>query len=137
MAFSFANSYNTKKIFDIDTTDFEYCSLEELFEENASEEPEIGEDGEATGETKLVCREQFKIFGLYINEKSKYDPQPIVALADRYVNLPSFMYKTAVDILNNPRAIDAINKGHVGFTIGKYYQKKYDKECFKIEWVDM
>ena len=137
MAFSFANSYNTKKIFDIDTTDFEYCSLDVFFEENASEEPEIGEDGEATGETKLVCREEFKIFGLYINEKSKYDPQPIVALADRYVNLPSFMYKTAVDILNNPRAIDAINKGHVGFTIGKYYQKKYDKEFFKIEWVDM
>lgn len=137
MAFSFANSYNTKKIFDIDTTDFEYCSLEELFEENASEEPVIGEDGEATGETALVCNEQFKIYGLYINDKSMFDPQPIVALADRYVNLPSFMSKTACDILNNPRAIDAINKGHVGFTIGKYFQKKYQKECYKIEWVDM
>lgn len=137
MAFSFANSYNTKKIFDIDTSDFEYCSLEELFKENASEEPVIDENGEATGETELVCNEEFKIYGLYINEKSMFDPQPIVALADRYVNLPSFMYKTACEILNSPRAIDAINKGHVGFTIEKYYQKRYNKDCYSVNWVDM
>lgn len=137
MAFSFANSYNTKKIFDIDTSDFEYCSLEELFKENASEEPVIDENGEATGKTELVCNEEFKIYGLYINEKSMFDPQPIVALADRYVNLPSFMYKIACEILNTPRAIDAINKGHVGFTIEKYYQKRYNKDCYSVNWVDM
>lgn len=137
MAFSFANSYNTKKIFDIDTSDFEYCSLEELFEENASEQPILDENGDETGETESVCIEQFKIYGLYINDKSMFDPQPIVALADRYVNLPAHLYKTAVEILNNPRAIDAINRGHVGFTIEKYYQKRYNKECYSINWVDM
>lgn len=137
MAFSFANSYNTKKIFDIDTSEFEYCSLEELFKENASEQPLLDDEGNATGETEMVCNEQFKIYGLYINDKSMYDPQPIVALADRYVNLPAHLYKTAVEILNTPRAIDAINKGHVGFTIEKYYQKRYNKECFSVNWVDM
>lgn len=137
MAFSFANSYNTKKIFDIDTSDFEYCSLEELFEENASEQPLINDDGEATGETELTCTEQFKIYGLYINDKSMFDPQPIVALEDRYVNLPAHLYKTACEILNNPRAIDAIRKGHVGFTIEKYYQKRHKKDCYSINWVDM
>lgn len=137
MAFSFANSYNTKKIFDIDTSDFEYCSLEDLFKENCVEEPVLDDMGEATGETETICKETFKIYGLYINTKGMYDPQPIVALEDRYVNLPSYMNQMACEILSNPRAIDAINRGHVGFIIGKYYQKRYNKECYKVEWVDM
>lgn len=137
MSFSFANSYNAKKVFDIDTSDFEYCSLEELFEEKSIQVPATDDDGNITGDLEVVCNENFKVFGLYINDKSMFDPQPIVALEDRYVNLPAHLYKTAVEILSNPRAIDAIKKGHVGFQIEKYYQKRHKKDCYSIRWVDM
>lgn len=128
MAFSFSNSYNTKKIFDIDTSDFEYKKLEELWEENS-----VIPDGE----TEEVCTTVFPVRGLYLNNKSMYDPQPTAALDDCYVNLPAHMYKMAVDILNDPRAIAAINQGKVGFTIERYYQKRFQKQCYSVTWVDM
>lgn len=137
MAFSFSNKYNPKKIFDIDTSDFEYCSLEELFEENKSTIPVTDEAGVETGDLEEVCTQKFKVYALEISDKSIYGPHPIVALDDRYVNLPAHLCKVAVDILADPRAIDAINKGHVGFEIEKYFQKRYMKECFTIKWVDM
>lgn len=127
MAFSFANSYNTKKIFDIDTSDFEYKKLEDLFNEYSVENPELG----------LVCDHVFPVKGVYINTKSMFDPQPTIATDSFYVNFPAHMYKGAVDILNDPRAISAINAGKVGFRIEKYYQKRFDKDCYSAIWVDM
>ena len=137
MAFSFSSRYNPKKIFDIDTSDFDYCSLEELFEENKSTIPVTDDAGVEIGDLEEVCTQKFKVYGLYINDKSIYEPQPIAALDDRYVNLPAHLYKVVVDILSDPRAIEAINKGHVGFEIEKYYQKRYKKDCFTIKWIDM
>ena len=137
MAFSFASSFNTQRVFDIDTSDFDYCSLEELFEENKVTKDIVDDAGNQTGETEEVCEKIFQIHGIYINDKSMFEPQPIVALDDRYVNLPAHIYKTACDILANPKAINSIKAGKVGFTIDKYYQKKYKKDCYTINWVDM
>lgn len=125
MAFSFANSFNTKRLFDIDTSDFEYKKLEELWEENS----EIVEEEE-------VCTKVFPVCGLYLNRKSMYDPQPVVATDECYVNLPANMFDSALEILSDPRAIRAINDGKVGFQIDKYYQKRYEKYCYSVIWVD-
>lgn len=127
MAYSFASSYNVKKLFDIDTSDFEYHKLEELFEENSVENPELG----------TVCDKIFPVRGVYINSKSMFDPQPTIATDDCYVNFPAHMYQAAVDILRDPRAISAINSGKVGFKIEKYYQKRFQKDCYTATWVDM
>lgn len=125
MAFSFASSFNTKRLFDIDTSDFEYKKLEELWNENS----EIVAEEE-------VCTKVFPVCGLYLNRKSMYDPQPVVATDECYVNLPANMFDSALEILSDPRAIKAINDGKVGFQIDKYYQKRYEKYCYSVIWVD-
>lgn len=125
MAFSFASSFNTKRLFDIDTSDFEYKKLEELWNENSDIVAE-----------EEVCTKVFPVCGLYLNRKSMYDPQPVVATDECYVNLPANMFDSALEILSDPRAIKAINDGKVGFQIDKYYQKRYEKYCYSVIWVD-
>lgn len=125
MAFSFASSFNTKRLFDIDTSDFEYKKLEELWNENSDIVAE-----------EEVCTKIFPVCGLYLNRKSMYDPQPVVATDECYVNLPANMFDSALEILSDPRAIKAINDGKVGFQIDKYYQKRYEKYCYSVIWVD-
>ena len=73
MSFSFSSSYNKKKLFNIDTTDFDYKKLEELWKENAVVEPETGEE---------VCTKVFPVCGIYLNKKSQFDPQPVVATTE-------------------------------------------------------
>ena len=103
MAFSFASSFNTKRLFDIDTSDFEYKKLEELWNENS----------DIVGEEE-VCTKVFPVCGLYLNKKSMYDPQPVVATDECYVNLPANMFDSALEILSDPRAIRAkIGRAHV------------------------
>ena len=126
MSFSFASSFNTKKLFNVDTSDYEYKKLEELWNENS----EIIEDEE-------VCNKVFPVLALYLNKKSMFEPQPVVATDECYVNLPASMFDSALEILSDPRAIQAINSGKVGFQIEKYFQKRYQKDCYSINWVDM
>lgn len=126
MAYSFASSFNQKKLFDVDTSEYDYKKLEELFEENKIDNPELGE----------VCDRVFPVCGVYINSKSMFDPQPTVATDECYVNFPAHMYQAACNILNDPRAITAINSGKVGFRIEKYYQKRFEKFCYTAIWVD-
>lgn len=116
MAFSFSKAFNTEKVFDIDTDGFDYKSLEELFIDEETVYP---------------------VRGLYINTKGLYDDAPLIATDEYYVNLPAHMVNSAREILNDRRAIKAINDGVVGFTIYKYHQKRYDKECYNIRWVDV
>ena len=126
MSFSFASSFNTKKLFNVDTSDYEYKKLEELWNENS----EIIEDEE-------VCNKVFPVLALYLNKKSMFEPQPVVATDECYVNLPASMFDSALEILSDPRAIQAINSGKVGFQIEKYFQKRYQKDCYSINWIDM
>ena len=115
--FSFASEYNKERQFDIDTTNFEYFNLDDIF------------DGD---ETRV-----FPCNGIYISTKGYYGKHPVVAMDDKYVNLPQHMMDMCVDILNDKRAVKAINDGKVGFTIYKYIQKRFGTECYSIRWVDI
>lgn len=119
--FSFSKKFNTEKLFNIETEDFEYMSLEDLAKATENcEEPPV-----------------FVIRGIYINRKSLYDPAPVVALDDTYVNLPSHLLPACEEMLHDRLAIDAINQGRCGFRIEKYFQKRYQRECYSVEWVDI
>lgn len=119
--FSFSKKFNTEKLFNIETEDFEYMSLEDLAKSTEScEEPPV-----------------FVIRGVYINRKSLYDPAPVIALDDCYVNLPSHLLPACEEMLHDRVAIDAINAGACGFRIEKYFQKRYQRECYSVEWVDI
>lgn len=119
--FSFSKKFNTEKLFNIETEDFEYMSLEDLAKATEScEEPPV-----------------FVIRGVYINRKSLYDPAPVLALDDCYVNLPSHLLPVCEEMLHDRLAIDAINAGTCGFRIEKYFQKRYQRDCYSVEWVDV
>jgi hypothetical protein len=119
--FSFSKKFNTEKLFNIETEDFDYMSLQDLARaDSLNEEPSV-----------------FVIRGVYINRKSLYEPAPVVALDDTYVNLPSHLLPACEEMLHDRQAIDAINEGRCGFRIEKYTQKRYNRECYSVEWVDI
>lgn len=116
MAFSVAKKYNTEKIFNIDTEGFNYKSLEDLY---------IDEET------------MYPVRALYINNKGNFGEEPILATDDNYVNLPHHMVDSVKAMIGDDEAVDAINGGYVGFTIYKYHQKKYNKDCFGVKWIDV
>ena len=121
--FSFGKKFNTARIFNIETEVFDYMSLKDL-----EATIPLGTD---PSEAVFIVR------GIYINNKGLYDPAPVVALDNCYVNFPAHLYDTCVNIISDDLAVAAINNGKVGFRIEKYFQKKYQKECFSVEWVDL
>ena len=116
MGFSVAKKYNTQKVFEVNTEDFDYKSLEELYLDE---------------ETVYIVR------GLYINNKGNFGPKPVLATEDYYVNIPSHLVDNIREMIEDRTTVKAINDGCVGFTIYKYYQKRYNKDCYSIKWVDV
>ena len=119
--FSFSKKFNTEKLFNVDTETFDYMSLEDLAKATASAE-----------EAPV-----FIVRGVYLNRKSLYDPAPVVALDDTYVNLPSHLLPACEAMIHDRLAVDAINEGRCGFRIEQYTQKRYNKLCYSVEWVDI
>lgn len=120
--FSFSKKFNTKKLFNVDTDNFEYVTLEDLYlNSQSSEEPFA----------------PYVIRGVYINKKGLYEATPVVALDDCYVNLPAHLTDACNQMINDPQAVVAINNGHCGFKIEKYHQKKYNRDCYSVEWIDL
>ena len=118
---SFSKRFNTEKLFNIDTTDFDYHSLEELAE-SSDLPPEVG---------------VYIVRGIYINKKSLYDPSPVIALDDCYVNFPAHLLEVCQEMISDRAVVDAINEGHCGFRVTKYHQKRFNKDCYSVEWVDL
>lgn len=113
---SFAKKFNKQKIFNVNTENFEYYSLEDMYESD---------------DKVYVLR------GLYINNKSIYEPAPVAATDEFYVNLPAHMLNDVKDILADKAAIADINRGIVGFKIYSYEQKRFNKTCYSVTWVDV
>jgi len=115
---SLANRYNKARKFDVDTTGFEYRKLSDLFSANGA------------GYVYIVK-------AIYINMKTKFNDAPVIATDSFFVNLPSHMTNTAREILNDDEFIGAINAGKIGFTVHEYTQKKYNRVCYGINFVDV
>ena len=118
MAFSFADTYNKERLFDVDTEGLEYISLDQLFAEN--------------GENRV-----YPIRAMYINRKGLYEDAPVYVTDDCMMNIPAHMTDTTEAILSDVEAIQAIRDGKVGVKIYHYFQKKYQRECFNVSFVDI
>ena len=94
-----------------------YTNLETLYKEN--------------GKDKV-----YKVLGLYINE-GKFGEQGSAVLEDVQVNLPKHLVPVIKEIRSDENLVDDINQGLVGFKIYKYYTKKYGREAYSINWVDI
>ena len=117
-AFSFASTFN-KTSFGIDTTDFPFVKLIDIFNDK--------EDGGGD----VV----HPINGMYVH-KSQLGDSPVIIDAEnkRLVNLPQFTGDTVREILANPDAVDAIKANKVGYTIYEY--ESHAKKCYGITFVD-
>ena len=126
MAISFSKKYNKERLFDVDTASFDYVSLESLYN-NLPVDLDTGE----------IIQEPFVVRGVYINTHSLFDPAPVIAIDGTYVNFPSHLNDVCRDMINDKASVKAINDGKVGFVIYSYYQARFQKDCYSIEWVDL
>jgi hypothetical protein len=122
--FSFSRKYNTEKLFNIDTKNFDYLSLEDLMK--APHDDDVDPE-----QTVYVVR------GIYINNKGLYEAAPVIALDDTYVNFPAHLTEVCREMIKDPVAVAEINAGHLGFRIEKYFKERYNKDCYSVEWVDL
>lgn len=116
---TFANKFN-KTSFKIDTTNFEYIKLADIF--NSKE----------NGGKDVV----HPVNGVYVH-KSQLGDSPVIIDADnkKLVNLPSHMAETVREILADDEAVETIKAGKVGYTIYEY--ESHGKQCYSISFVDL
>ena len=116
---SFASKFN-KTTFGIDTTDFQYIKLADIF----NSENEGGKD--------VV----HKINGPYVH-KSQLGASPVIVDEEnkRLVNLPNHTAETVREILADDEAVQTIKDGKVGYTIYEY--ESHGKKCYSISFVDL
>lgn len=111
--------FNKERLFTVDTSDYDYVSLEDLWKKNPNQEV------------------KYTLQGVYISTKSDYnDESPMAAIEGTYVNLPQHQLSEIKAMLADRRAIEAINSGEAAFTIRPYEQKRYHKTCFSACWCD-
>lgn len=122
MGFTSFSSFNRDRLFSVDTSDFEYLKLADLYKR----------DGEG---------EIYIIRGIYIGTKSEFaEESPLLATDEFYVNLPQFQLVEIKEMLDSRQAINCINNGGAGFTIEEYEKKLKSgakKKCYKAVWVDI
>lgn len=118
---SFASKFN-KTTFGIDTTDFQYTKLSDIF------------NSKKDGGNDVV----HPINGIFVHaSKNGWGDSPVIidAGAKKLVNLPSHMAETALEILADSEAVEAIKNGKVGYTIYEY--ESHSKKCYNISFVDL
>lgn len=111
---TFSSKFN-KTNFGIDTTEFKYAKLSDLY---ASPD---------------VIR---KINGMWVH-KSPLGATPVFVVADEkiLVNVPSHLTETVSEILSDEQAVNDIKNGKVGFTI--YTYTSHGKTCYSVNFVDL
>lgn len=123
---AFFSSFNKSRVFNLDTSKFNFDDPSELYKDLERLYKENGPDYE------------YQLKALYIGTKSMFDPEtPMGAISTSYVNLPVHQLPEVKEMLSNARAIKAINDGKAGFIIRKYHQKHFNKDCYSAEWIDV
>lgn len=97
---------------------FIYVKLEDLFKEN--------------GKDTI-----YRVRGLYINNNGYYGKSPLAVLDNCFLNLPQHLVETVEVIHDDEELIQDINDGKMGFKIYEYLNKKQNKRCYSVEWVEI
>lgn len=115
MAFSFAARFN-KTSFGIDTTDFKYTKLADLYATGGSDEVHT-------------------INGLFVHKSTLGDSPVVIDEGNKLlVNFPSHTTEIVREILADSDAIQAIKDGKVGYVIYEY--DSHGKKCYGVNFVD-
>ena len=86
--------------------------------------------------------EVLKVLGCYKNTKSVFGEEPIFIVENIehkifFVNMPKQHLETIDNIIKDKELVDGINKGLCYIEVVKYYSKKYKKECFNFNFIDV
>jgi hypothetical protein len=118
---TFASKLNKNKpVFNVDTTDFNYIKLADLYNSK-----------EHGGKDAIHV-----INGVFINE-SQYGPNPVI-ISEQYkalINLPKHMAGAIKEILADPELVQVVKDGKAGFKI--YTYESHNRECYSINFVDL
>lgn len=113
---SFAKKYNRKDVFNIDTKEYPFVKLSELYKKDGAEmvHPFNG------------C--------FIVSTKLGESAVAIDAIRKQLVNLPLHMVDIIREIINDTEAVDMIKSGGVGYQIREY--ESHGKKCYTIDFVD-
>ena len=106
----------------INTDDFEYFSLKDLYEMNGPDQ-------------------EYVVKGVYINKKKSeqqlkdYGVSPVAILEDKLVNLPNHMASEIEEILTNEEDIADIKAEKAVFKIRTY--ESHGKTCYSPDWQEV
>lgn len=114
---SFGSKYKKGSKFDVNTEGFTYENLKDLFKKNGADF-------------------KYKLLGIYINKKGKFNDAPVAICEGYFVNLPAHTLVDVINMLVDDDDVDAIKQGFAGFVIEEYQHDKYGT-CYGINWVDL
>ena len=106
----------------IDTKDFEYFKLADLYEMNGKDE-------------------KYELKGVFINRNKpekqlkEFGASPVGILADKLINLPNHMVSEVEEILKDQEDIESIMNGEAVFKIREY--ESHGKTCYGIDWQEV
>lgn len=97
----------------------------------------IPENAEYVKLNNLDRDRNYIINALYINTKSEYGDHPVICSNNLLVDLPHHLNDTVKEMIKDDEVISAVNKGLLGFKVRTYKDKKYKRNCFSVEFVDL
>lgn len=79
----------------------------------------------------------YRVFGFIKTPDNGYGPGSCVILSDRFVNLPASWVSDVDTILADPEAVADIIAGRVGISYRMGKSKKYNRDMYIVEFVDI
>ncbi len=99
------------------------------------ENPQFRKLNDFEAETNLC------VIGCYINKKSNFGDSPVFIVHDEtdeiyFVNVPKSHINTINEIINNEEMVEAINNYQCWIKVISYFNKRFNKLCFDIEFIE-
>ncbi len=99
-------------------------------------------DGEFYKLSQLELDKVYEVVSMYINPRGKHGEYACLGIyidlgVYGWVIVPNHLIEAVKTILDNPEYIKAVNEKHLGITVRKYHSKKYDKDCYTVDFKDI
>lgn len=115
---SVIDKYNKGTRFNIDTKDFKFYKLKEIYDVKNPDK-------------------EYDLKGVAIFNSGKYGDSAVAILNDCFVNLPSHMNEDVKEMLHDDDFINAVNSDKIAFTIRTYLDDKHGKgTCYSVTWIE-
>lgn len=80
----------------------------------------------------------YTVYGMFINPNGKFGKHGCLQIEQEgvrvWVSLPSGLNDTISSIMNDDNAIEAVNAGICGVRARGYHSKKYNKDCWTVDF---